>query len=345
MKTLSPLRPFRLMAAVTMIATAGLALPAAAGDSDGCMCTGSKTKTAFDKDREAILAQAGDFRVKFQFQETVGIDPEYQVKDPYTAGATEFVELVEDRGDRIILQHVLVMSDPEDPEAEPRVVKHWRQDWVYQDTEMLEYRGNRLFEKVTMSPDEVEGTWTQAVYQVDDSPRYESIGKWTHVGDRSSWESAETWRPLPRREHSKRDDYQVLVAKNRHTITPSGWVHEQDNYKLVLDDDGQPERVIAHESGLNVYDQVDDVDFSAGRAYWDDTAVYWSDVREMWLDAVDRDGVTHVAVTVDGKPVFAHLFGIANEVREAGVYGDDHRQQARSVILAAIAEEPSAAAN
>ncbi|MEO0965121.1 MAG: DUF6607 family protein [Planctomycetota bacterium] len=336
--TYFPLRFARLLTAAMVMAAACLVLPAAAGDSDGCMCTDSKTKTAFEKDREAILAQAGDYRVKFQFQETVGIDPAYALKDPYTSGATEFVEVVEDAGDRIVLQHVLVMSDPEDPEAEPRVIKHWRQDWVYQDTEMVEYRGHRLFEKVTMSPAEVEGTWTQAVYQVDDSPRYESVGKWTHVGDRSAWESGETWRPLPRREYTKRDDYQVLVAKNRHTITPSGWVHEQDNYKLVLDEDGAPERVVAHESGLNVYDKVDDVDFSAGRSYWEDTQAYWQDVREMWIEAVDREGVTHVAVKVDDKPVYAHLFGIAKDVREAGEYADAHREQAQAVILASIAE-------
>lgn len=301
--------------------------------------TVGENATAFEKDRAAILAMAGEFDVTFQFQETLGIDPGYELKEPYHSKATEFVEVVEDAGDRIIMQHVLVLAPKaDDPEAEPRVVKHWRQDWVFEDTEMVVYRGNRDFERVELSPSEVEGAWTQAVYQVDDSPRYEATGKWTHIGDRSSWESDETWRPLPRREHTKRDDYQVLVAKNRHTITPSGWVHEQDNHKLVIDEAGQPVEVLAHESGLNIYDRVDGVDFSAGRAYWADTQAYWQDVREMWLEVLDREGPTHVAVIVDEKPVYAHLFAIARDVRDAGTYGDAHREQAQAVILASVAE-------
>ena len=45
-------------------------------------------------------------------------------------------------------------------------------------------------------------------------------------------------RPLPRRESSVRDDYDVLIGHNRHTIVPSGWVHEEENYKVVLDGHG-----------------------------------------------------------------------------------------------------------
>ncbi|MEO0587771.1 MAG: DUF6607 family protein, partial [Planctomycetota bacterium] len=230
---------FRSVAAGS-IALAGLMAPASfvsaetrvdyssatAEKAEDCGCAATM---AFEKDRKAILAMAGEYEVDFQFQETVTIVPGYELKDPYNSGATEFVEVVEDTGDRIVLQHILVMSDPKDAEAKPHVVKHWRQDWVYQDTTLIEYRGNRIFETVELSADEVAGTWSQAVYQVDDSPRYEAIGSWSHIGDRSSWASKETWRPLPRREHTKRDDYQVMVARNRHTITPTGWVHEQDN--------------------------------------------------------------------------------------------------------------------
>ena len=189
-------------------------------------------------DREAILAMTGEYKVKFQFQETGAIEPGYELKEPYTSGATEFVEVVEDTGVYIALQHILVMHPQNedgtlDQDAEPVVVKHWRQDWTYEDTTLIAFRGNNTWERVELDPAEVEGTWSQAVYQVDDSPRYESFGTWQHVGDRSAWQSAETWRPLPRREFSKRSDYQVLLASNRHTITPNGRVHDQDNSKLV----------------------------------------------------------------------------------------------------------------
>jgi hypothetical protein len=63
----------------------------------------------------------------------------------------------------------------------PMVVKHWRQDWQYQDTEMHAFQGNGVFVRQGLDATATEGTWTQTVYQVDDSPRYEAIGRWTHT--------------------------------------------------------------------------------------------------------------------------------------------------------------------
>jgi len=173
---------------------------------------------------------------------------------------------------------------------------------------------------MSLSPGEVLGTWTQAVYQVDDSPRYEGIGRWTHTGERSAWESDETWRPLPRREYTKRSDYDVMVARNRHTITPSGWVHEQDNYKLVIDEAGNAQKVLVHESGLNVYDRVDDVDFAAGREYWEATQAYWQDVRAIWADILDQPGRVTLSAEVEGKRMHKTLFSLAQQVMDEGGY-------------------------
>ena len=86
--------------------------------------------------------------------------------------------------------------------------------------------------------DQRRGAWVQSVYQVDDSPRYAARGRWEHSDGLSTWISDETWRPLPRREFSVRKDYDVLVGTNRHTITPTGWVQEENNLKLALDDAG-----------------------------------------------------------------------------------------------------------
>ncbi len=280
--------------------------------------THAVTSAEIEQDRKAILAMAGDYKVTFQFQETVGIKPGYELKEPYHSEATEFIEVIEDRGDFISLQHVLVLHDEETGEA--RVVKHWRQDWTYQDTQINAYRGNNTWEHVALDPHEVIGTWSQAVYQVDDSPRYESYGKWNHDGARSAWESKETWRPLPRREYTKRSDYGVMVARNRHTITPAGWVHEQDNNKLVIDEDGNPQQILVHESGLNVYDRVDDVDFAAGHEYWQATQAYWQDVRAIWKDVLAHPGSVTLAKVVDDQPMYKTMFAMAKEVKEAGNY-------------------------
>src|SRR6266404_768214 len=134
----------------------------------------------------------------------------------------------------------------------PFVTKHWRQDWRYESTELLAYQGRNTWAKKRLGRAQARGTWTQAVFQVDDSPRYQAYGRWEHFGNVSTWLSSTTWRPLPRREFSVRKDYEVLVGTNRHTITPTGWVQEEENLKLVLDDRGRPtvaEPVLAKEIG------------------------------------------------------------------------------------------------
>lgn len=281
--------------------------------------TESKSLTKFEKDRRAILAMAGEYRVTFQFQETVPIAEGYDLWDPYRTGATEFVEVVVDEGDFISLQHVMVLHD-DDGDEEPHVVKHWRQDWTYEDTELLRYRGHRTLQVQQLEAHEAEGKWTQAVFQVDDSPRYEGVGEWTHTAGRSAWESGDTWRPLPRREYTKRSDYDVMVSRNRHTITPKGWVHEQDSYKLVLAGVGEPERVLVHESGLNAYDRTKDVDFTAGREYWESTRQYWSDVRELWGDVLDDSPRITIQAKRGERLMYKKFFELAGEVAENGTY-------------------------
>jgi hypothetical protein len=86
---------------------------------------------------------------------------------------------------------------------------------------------------------DVRGAWTQAVSQVDDSPRYEASGRWEHFANVSTWQSAPTWRPLPRREFSVRKDYEVLIGTNSPHDHPTGWVQEEENLKVVLDAPGR----------------------------------------------------------------------------------------------------------
>lgn len=345
---------FRLAALLATLLCVGFALatarPVRAGDAGD-----HQPGTSPEADRRAILAMAGEYRVDFRFEETLGLVDGYELDEPYTAGATEYVEVIEDTGDRIVLQHVLVMHPKKDDaatekadgdEPKPFVVKHWRQDWVFQDQVMTEFAGGRTFVTRHLDASEVRGTWSQAVYQVDDSPRYEALGRWTHDSGRSAWESDETWRPLPRREAKtrNRDDYHVLLAVNRHVLLPDGWAHEQDNQKLVLDDDGNPAQVIAHESGLNVYRRIDDVDFSAGREYWADTSIYWREVRQRWDEVLQPEGTYHIAAKLDDKPLYTHIFGIAKEVREAGEYRAEHREKMHALIAKSMVQTDDASA-
>ncbi len=277
-----------------------------------------------ERDRRAILAMAGPYRTTFDFIETAGFVPEFAPSRPYQSWATEYVRVIADEPGFISLQHILVMYfETEDGETRgPMVTKHWRQDWRYEDRDLHVYAGDHTWERRRLSQAEVRGTWSQAVYQVDDSPRYEAIGRWEHRGNHSSWLSGKTWRPLPRRESSVRDDYDVLAGTNRHTITPTGWVHEEDNLKLVLER-GQPRETLpylAREAGLNRYERTVGHDFSAGDAYWERTKAYWSDVREAWRGLKAERDRFRIRPSVDGERLFDAMFEYAEGIKTAEDY-------------------------
>lgn len=293
-----------------------------------------------ERDRRAILAMAGPYRTSFEFLETVGYTPDFERGRPYQSWSTEYVYVVEDQPDFISLQHIMVMFMVDEVSGEvqgPFVQKHWRQDWQYEKPELLVYTGNDTWEHRPQSAEERAGRWAQSVYQVDDSPRYEASGSWQHYPNFSTWISATTWRPLPRRESSVRDDYQVLEGTNRHTIIHNGWVHEEENYKLQLDDDGsraEGQPYLAKELGVNRYQRIRDFDFSAGDAYWEQTAPFWADVRQVWSDYFAAQPQLHISKVVDGTPLFAALFEQAEELT-----GEDYDSARTRDVVRAILDD------
>jgi hypothetical protein len=289
----------------------------------------------FERDRRAILAMAGPYRASFDFIEVEGYETAYAPPRPYQSWGTEYVYVVEDRGAFISLQHVLVMEVMgEDGEIlGPFVTKHWRQDWTYEDASVLQYRGYGRWESVTLAEDARAGKWSQAVWQVDDSPRYEGVGEWIHEDGFSRWESEETARPLPRREFSVRDDYQALVGTNVHTIMPNGWTHRQDNLKAVLDEeDGSIERFIAREYGVNRYERIRDFDFSPGDDYWARTSPFWDDVKAVWQEVVAEHERFTLLGEVDGEKMFMPLFEYAETIEPGDYDAAAGRAKAEAVI-------------
>ena len=78
---------------------------------------------------------------------------------------------------------------------------------------------------------------------------------WVHVDGRSFW-SSNADAPLPRREITKRQDYNVTLRRNHHEIFDWGWSHEQDNDKLVREAD-KKDVILAQEKGYNTYRKVE----------------------------------------------------------------------------------------
>lgn len=267
-----------------------------------------------ERDRRAILAMAGMYRTTFDFLEVLAFNSDAGVQPPYQSWGTEKVYVDSDTGRSISLVHILEMRilQNDGSISEPIVMKHWRQDWQYEPEAVIEYRGNATWRRRVLSPSERKGRWLQAVYQVDESPRYASLGAWQHTSTFSSWLSGDTWRPLPRREWSVRKDYDVLIGTNRHTVTATGWVQEENNLKTRLDN-GQS-TYVAREYGVARYERIKGFSFAEADDYYNKTHSFWNQVRVAWSDWLKRDGAVRLRGHVDQLALFVPLFEHAEKI-------------------------------
>ena len=257
-----------------------------------------------EQDQAAIKKMCGCYEVTFNFAETFNYSQDSLYKPSKTKidKGLEWAQLVEDTDNKISIQHLLQVGSPE----QPYIVKHWRQDWLFQNKDFYMFDGDNKWNFETKTEDEVEGQWTQKVYQVDDSPRYEGSATWVHVDGKSFWENTTT-APLPRREYTKRSDYNVTLRGNRHEITEYGWLHDQDNAKIIRQE-GKEDITLAKEKGYNTYVKVEDSRCQGAINWWKEHDKKWATVRAKWSEVYNRNKDLHLEDKVDNKVLFKHLF-------------------------------------
>ena len=253
------------------------------------------------QDIEAIKEMCGCFEIDFKFSETFQYsnDSNYSKSKNYNAKALEYAKLIKDEKGHISIQHFLVMGD--------YIIKHWRQDWIFQNKDLLKYDGNNTWKYISKTKQDVKGQWTQKVFQVDDSPRYEGSATWVHADGKSYWENS-SYAPLPRREYTKRNDYNIMIRGNRHEITEDGWVHDQDNFKVVKDSESDSEVIIASEKGINSYTRVDESNCKEAIKWWDENNEKWLLVLEKWNSIYSKKDDISLRQSVENKPLFSFLF-------------------------------------
>ncbi|AUC22759.1 hypothetical protein BTO15_11965 [Polaribacter sejongensis] len=256
------------------------------------------------KDQNAIKEMCGCFEVTFNFAETFNYskDSTYRPSKTKVDKGLEWAGLVEDNNNKISIQHLLQVGNP----AKPMIIKHWRQDWEYQNTDFYMYNGDNNWVFEQKDKKDVKKQWTQKVYQVDDSPRYEGSGSWVHVDGKSYWENTTT-APLPRREYTKRSDYNITLRGNRHEITNYGWVHDQDNSKIIREA-GKEDVVLAKEKGYNTYVRVADSKCKAAADWWQKNNTKWQLVRNKWNEVYGRNTNLSLETKVEFKELYKHLF-------------------------------------
>ncbi|MFI0428869.1 DUF6607 family protein [Mariniflexile sp. HMF6888] len=256
------------------------------------------------QDQKAIKSMCGCYEVSFNFAETFQYskDSTYQASAVKHDSGLEWVELLEDADNKIVMQHLLIVG----PADRQHVIKHWRQDWLFENTNLYTYNADNKWSFVSLPKDQVKGQWTQKVFQVDDSPRYEGSATWIHADGKSYWENT-TDAPLPRREYTKRSDYNVTVRTNKHEITKTGWIHDQDNDKVIRKD-GKDDVLLAQEKGLNIYTKVDDSTCKVAQDWWKTNSQPWKLVRAKWDQVFNRKVNLALEEKVEDKALYEHLF-------------------------------------
>lgn len=230
--------------------------------------------------KNAIKQFCGCFEVTFEYVETFPRKSGYQLAKPYQAKVIEHVILEEETPEKLVLQHMLVIN-------EAMIIKHWRQDWEFEPEQSFDFAGNQSWEVIRAKDTHVNGQWVQKVFEVNDSPRYAGGATWIFADRKRTWENT-TDAPLPRREYSTRNDYQILRRTNRLIIEDWGWIHEQDNEKIVLSDSGR--EVLVEEKGRNVYRRIEESQCSKARLQWESQRVFWNQVRSTWDELLRQPG-------------------------------------------------------
>jgi hypothetical protein len=257
-------------------------------------------KSNYLLDKESIKSMIGCYKVSFEFGETFAPDTAYKYHDRKVDWGVEHVLLVEESDKKISLQHLLIISDS-------IIIKHWRQDWIYENTDLLTYYKDNEWKKVQITAEQAKGTWTQKVFQVDDSPRYEGYGTWVHVDGRHFWESTAD-APLPRREYTIRNDYNVTKRHSHVEITADGWVLEQDNEKIVRGNG--LDKLICWEKGIEKFTKGS-YNCQPALDYWERNKKYWVDVRNVWEEVFKVNTALRLNNRITDKLLYEQLFELA----------------------------------
>jgi hypothetical protein len=273
--------------------------------------------------KQTVEKLCGCFEVEFKYAETFSPDPNYKYHDrEEISGGTELTFPVEVSDKKIVMQHLLIITDS-------IIVKHWREEWTYENPVLWKFQGDNVWTKQELKPEQVKGRWTQSVWEVSDAPRYQGTSEWIETDGKIVWQNT-TDAPLPRREYTVRSDYNILKRTNRIAISDKGYVHEQDNQKIIRKDG--KDQLLVEEKGLNTYVRLKDSDCAAGKAYWEKTKNYWTSVRAVWDEYMTTHTTVELKAKVDGKVMHEYLFAMAKDYAAGKIKQGDATAQIKVLL-------------
>ncbi|MFL9482399.1 DUF6607 family protein [Chitinophagaceae bacterium LWZ2-11] len=273
--------------------------------------------------RKDIEKLCGCFDVEFKYAETFSPDPNYKFHKSDFSQALELALPIEQSDKKVVIQHLLVMGDS-------LIIKHWREEWTYEAPFILKYEGDKKWTKQELKGEQVKGKWTQTVWEVDDAPRYQGASDWVTTDNKTFWQSAVN-APLPRREYTTRNDYNIMKRGSRIIITDSGYVHEQDNDKLIRT--GDTYKLVAQEKGYNTYVRAKDIDCAAGKAWWEKNGAFWNKVRAEWEGVLKTQSVINLKSKVDNKGLNDYLTEVWKQWNTKAITLDEAGAKTKKLLL------------
>jgi len=287
-----------------------------------CLTAASLAMQAQQTGKKNIDKLCGCFDIDFKYAETFSPNPDYKFHNREELGALELALPIESSDKKVVIQHLLVMGDS-------AVIKHWREDWVYEQSYLWVYQGDKKWTKQELRPEQYKGKWTQTVWEVDDAPRYQGISEWVTTDGKTFWQST-TAAPLPRREYTVRSDYNIMRRGNRLILADTGWTHEQDNDKLLAKDGAQT--LIAQEKGYNIYTKVADAKCAYAKTWWGGQSAFWSQVRIAWQSVLQSGNTISLQTQVDSKFLYQYLDELDGQFNQKQVSLGEVSTKARVLI-------------
>ncbi len=297
------------------------------------MAFGLSVQAQTQQDKANINKLCGCFEVDFKYAETFSPDPNYKYHDrEETGGTAELALPIEVSDKKIVIQHLLVVG----PSV---VVKHWREEWTFENPVIWKYKGDRTWVKETVPAEQVKGKWTQTVWEVADEPRYQGFSQFVNLDGKVIWQNT-TDAPLPRREYSVRNDYNVLKRTNRLNITDSGYLHEQDNSKIIRA--GGTDKLLVEEKGWNSYKRIPEKECAAAKEYWTKNGEYWGRVRKIWADYISTHDTISLKNKIGDKFLHEYLIDLSKEYAAKKITDKDIDAKIKTEITRFIGQEEKA---
>ena len=98
---------------------------------------------------------------------------------------------------------------------------------------------------------------------------------------------------------------------NRIHITDKGYLHEQDNRKLIRKE-GKPDVLLASEKGYNDYVKIDEIKCEAAKIWWQKNHAFWNEVRKAWDELEEEHKSFVIKEKVDDQRLGSFIYDLEN---------------------------------